>query len=92
MNRALLALVLLGACTKVTYVNTLVRPTGQVVEHTGDFFLAGLVGHAEINAYADCPNGIVAGVQSSFSFVDLLLTVVTFEIYAPRTYAVECGA
>jgi hypothetical protein len=89
---AVVALLLTSACTKVTYVNTLVRPTNIVVEHTGTFFLAGLVGNVEIDAYRDCPNGIVAGVQSSFSFVDMLLSVVTFDIYSPRTYAVQCGA
>ena len=93
MNRALIAMALLGAvaCTRVTYVNTMVRPGGVVVEHTGSFFLAGLVGHVDIDAYADCPSG-VAGVQSQFSVVDLLLTALTLDLYAPRTYLVECGA
>lgn len=93
MNRASIALVLLGAaaCTRVTYVNSMLRPSGAVVEHTGSFFLAGLVGHVDIDAYADCPRG-VAGVQSEFSVVDILLTALTLDLYAPRTYLVECGA
>ena len=81
----------LAACTRVTYVNASLRPTGAVVEHTGSFFLAGLVGHVDIDAYADCPTG-VAGVESELGVVDLLLTILTVELYAPRTYAVACGA
>ena len=79
------------ACNRVTYVNPHTTPSGVEVQHTGHFFLAGLVGHAQIWANRDCPNG-VAGVQSRFSFLDVVLTTITLDIYTPRTYRISCGA
>ncbi len=40
-----------------------------------------------IPAYQMCPGG-VAAVESRFSFVDLLLTFITIDIYTPRTYKI----
>lgn len=77
-------------CNKVTYVNPSTMPTGKVVEETGHYFILGLAGETEIHAEGYCPEG-VSQVQSRFTFGDMLLTVLTLGIYAPRTYEVSCG-
>ncbi len=84
---------LLGAagCSKVTYLNSTTTPSGVVTEHTGRFFIGGLVGHADIWANQDCPHGVFK-VLSRFSFVDIVLSLVTIDLYTPRTYTIECGA
>jgi Bor protein len=89
MKRALLA-VILAACSKVTYVDHTTVPTGIVASETGHFYLGGLVGHTTLPVYAMCPSG-VSRIQSKFTFSDLLLAVLTLDIYTPRTYDVECG-
>ncbi len=90
MRSLLLAAALLPACAKVTYVNPKLTPTGPELQQTGHFYLFGLVGTAEIPAYQMCPNG-VARVQSKVAFTNLLLHVLTINIYTPRTYVVQCG-
>jgi hypothetical protein len=91
MRSLLLTAALLCACAKVTYVNPKLPATGTEFQQTGHFFLFGLVGTAEIPAYQACPHG-VARVQSKVAFADLLLHIVTVNIYTPRTYVVRCGA
>ena len=91
MWKALLVAVALLGCTRVTYINTSVRPSGYGVSHTGHFFLFGMLGHADIWANRDCPRGI-ASVVSEFSPLDVLLGLITLELYAPRTYEIGCGA
>jgi hypothetical protein len=91
MWRALAIAAALVGCTKVTYVNPLLMPDGVEREHTGDFYLYGLVGHADIWANLDCPQG-VARVVSQFTFGDLVYRTFTLGIYTPRTYVVECAA
>jgi len=85
------AVALLAGCTRVTYINTTVRPSGLGVSHTGNFFLFGLLGHADIWANRDCPRG-VSSVVSEFSPLDIILGLVTLELYSPRTYTIGCGA
>lgn len=79
-----------GACAKVTYRNPGYIP-GPAVEKTGHFFIGGLVGEATIPAYQMCPAG-VAQVQSKSTFGDIVLSLITFFIYTPRTYEVTCAA
>jgi hypothetical protein len=95
MRRISLALVLAsmlaaGACSKVSYKNSGMVPTGPTHEYDGAFFIGGLVGDERIPVYQMCPNG-VAQMQSKFSFGDLVLHVITFFIYAPRSYEITCG-
>lgn len=78
------------ACRKVTYISQSTVPTGQVSEETGRYFIAGLFGTKEIRADQICPQG-VSKVQSKFTFGDMVLTVITFAIYTPRTYEIHCG-
>jgi hypothetical protein len=65
-------------------------PNGAVVEGTSSFFVAALVGDERVPVYQMCPQG-VSQIETGLSFVDLLLTVVTFAIYTPRSYVVHCG-
>ncbi len=89
-----LAAALAGAgatgCSKVTYVNPNTTPSGVVQATTGHFFIFGLVGHTEIWANQMCPNG-VAKVVSKETFLDLVLSFITIDLYTPRTYEIECG-
>jgi hypothetical protein len=92
--RALMAGVLAAACASgcfnVTYTNPRLPPNGVTVEGTNSFYVAALVGDERVPVYQMCPQG-VSQIESGLSFVDLLLTVVTFTIYSPRSYAVHCG-
>lgn len=88
--KPLLLAVLLGACHKVTYVNPQVPRGGAVHDETGRFFLFGIAGTKNIDAYRMCPTG-VARVQSRSSFGDLFLTALTIGLYTPRSYSIECG-
>lgn len=85
-----LAAALASGCFSVTYVNPRLPPNGVVHEGTNQFFVAALVGDERVPAYQMCPGG-VAEIDSGLSVVDLLLTVITFSIYAPRSYVVRCG-
>ena len=93
MNRLLVVVMCaaLGAgCFKVTYQNPMLQPNGVVHEGTSGFFILGLVGEERIPAYQMCPGG-VSRIQTGQSFVDVLLHIVTFMIYTPRSYEIECG-
>jgi len=90
MLRMGLVLVALAAC-KHDYVNTLRQPSGHVVEHTGHFFLFGLIGDAEIDAYVDCPRGVYR-VVSQQTPLDTAIHLLTVWLYTPRSYFVECAA
>jgi hypothetical protein len=93
MKRTLVVLAVLlalGACSKVTYLNPAVAPVGPVYVTKGHFAVFGLVGHKRIPVYQMCPQG-VARMQSRYTFVDSVLHFVTFFIYTPRTYVIQCG-
>ena len=85
-----MAVVLSTACVNATYINPAVPPGGGVFETTGHFFIFGLAGHEEIDAYQACPRG-VAAVHSEFDVSDVLLAIITIGLYFPRTYYIECG-
>jgi hypothetical protein len=80
----------LCGCFKVTYTNPAVPMNGKVVEQKGAFFIGGLVGDAVIPVYEQCPGG-VAQIKSGHSVGDVILTLVTFFIYTPRSYEISCG-
>ena len=86
---ALIAALACG-CFNVTYSNPRLPPNGVVVEGTNRFFVAALVGDERVPVYQMCPQG-VSKIESGLSIVDLVLTVVTFAIYDPRSYVVHCG-
>ena len=55
------------------------------------FFIFGLAGEATVDAAALCPNGI-AVVETYSSVGQVLLSLLTIGIYAPRTIEVTCAA
>jgi hypothetical protein len=87
---AALATTSVAACSKVTYQNPGTMPSGQVTTEKGWFFVFGLVGEKEIWANKICPTG-VSRIQSKFSFLDIIVTGITFNLITPRSYEIECG-
>ena len=87
---AALATTSVAACSKVTYQNPGTMPSGQVISEKGWFFVFGLVGEKEIWANKMCPTG-VSSIQSKFSFLDIVVTAITFNLVTPRSYEIECG-
>ncbi|HET9993450.1 MAG TPA: hypothetical protein VFQ65_33165 [Kofleriaceae bacterium] len=85
-----MAAALASGCFTVTYTNPRLPPNGLVIAGTNQFFVAAIVGDERVPVYKMCPQG-VSQIESGLSFVDLLLSVVTFAIYTPRSYAVHCG-
>ncbi len=81
---------LVGGCFNVTYTNPRLPANGVVVEGTNHFFVAALVGDERVPVYQMCPQG-VSQIESGLSFVDLVITAITFTIYDPRSYVVHCG-
>lgn len=89
-KRIVLAVALAAGCRPVTYVDPYALPSGIVVSQVGHYFLFGVVGHTDITVKDLCPQG-AARVTSSFTASDLILSIVTLEIYTPRTYDIECA-
>jgi hypothetical protein len=87
-----LALVVgLGACYH-TIVDTGRQPSGQTIEIPwATSFVAGLVPIETVETASKCPNG-VARVETYHSFLNMLATVVTWNIYSPMTIEVTCAA
>jgi hypothetical protein len=92
--RALMAGVLAAAlasgCFNVTYTNPQLPPNGVVIEGTNQFFVAALVGDERVPVYRMCPGG-VSQIESGLSVGDLVLTLITFAIYTPRSFVLHCG-
>jgi hypothetical protein len=87
---ALAAVIALSGCYTVRYQTQ--TPAGaRVHEERESFFLWGLVGAADVDLDAICPEG-PAVWQNEANFVDGLLTLITFGLYAPRTVTVWCGS
>lgn len=84
--------VLLSGCATVT-----ATPDGQPklvseanYEESQAFFIGGLIPSKNVvDTQAVCPSG-VRQVQTQTTFVNGLLRLVTFNIYAPRTARVWC--
>ena len=87
---AIAALATLAGCFNVTYIAKTRMPSAVVHEEKMNFFIVGLVGSHDIQAGQKCPTG-VAKVKTTETFVDVLLTVVTLGIYAPRTAQITCA-
>lgn len=81
---------LLAGCFNVTYTNPRLAPNGVVVAGTNSFFIGGLLGDARVPVYQMCPQG-VAQIESGSDVVDVVLHLITFYIYTPRSYIVHCG-
>ena len=59
-------------------------------EKFSHFFIAGVGQTDRIDASRICKGKEISHVEASWSFVDILLAMVTFNIYSPRTASVYC--
>ncbi len=89
---ALLAVALLGTgCYHATI--TTGKPMGsETIEVPwAHGFVAGLVPPATVETASRCPNG-VAQVETVHSFLNMLATFITFNLYTPMSIKVTCAA
>jgi hypothetical protein len=60
-------------------------------EGTSHFFLYGIAQTREYSAEQICQDRTVLAVETQYSFVNGLLTVITYGLYYPMSYTVYCG-
>ncbi|MEI8632486.1 Bor family protein [Vibrio sp. PP-XX7] len=86
-----IAAVLMGGCSAQTFLvngNTVDTPTSQKAQH---FFVYGIGQEKQINAAEVCGGADkVIKVEAQQTFVNGLLSAVTFGIYAPRDAKIYC--
>jgi hypothetical protein len=84
------ALVASTGCYHVT-VDTGRTPNGQVIENNwANSFVYGLVPPATVETASKCPSG-VAKVETQQSFLNGLVSGLTFGLYTPWTIKVQCA-
>lgn len=67
-------------------------PSAQKIDEPwAHSFIFGLVSPKEINTASQCPNG-VAMVETKISFLNGLVSVITFNIYTPMHITVTCAS
>ena len=88
----LLALILFSwGCYHAT-IDTGLEPGSQVIEQPfASGWIYGLVPPQTIETAERCPNG-VARVETQISFVNYLVTAITFGIYTPMHIKVTCAS
>lgn len=90
-------LTLLASCILFTgcfqaQVTTDKSPGKTVEKKWATGFIAGLVmTDSKINAAQECPNG-VASVETQLSFLNQVVSGITFQLYSPMTVKVTCAA
>lgn len=85
-----LAVLFLSGCFHAT-VNTGLAPSAQTVEKPWAMsFIYGLVPPATVETMAQCPSG-VAKVETQISFLNGLVSAITFSIVTPMTIKVTCA-
>lgn len=73
-------------------ITTDLEPSGQVYEDTmAHGFLFGLVPPSIVRAQDECTNG-VARVETQISFINGLLSAITFNLYTPMHIKVTCAS
>ena len=88
---AALAVVCISGCYRVT-VNTGATPAPKTIEKAWAFsFIYGLVPPAEIASKTECPQG-VASVVTERSFLNGLVSNITYGILTPIHVTVTCAA
>ncbi|KXZ27304.1 hypothetical protein AYB34_08475 [Leptospira sp. ZV016] len=87
-----LCLALNFCATQVAYISLEHDRPGMVpaYEKRHHFVLFGVGQTKEISASQICDSRPVAKIESSFTFVDILLSMLTWGIYTPRTIEVYC--
>lgn len=85
-----LAAILLAGCYHVTVVTSAPPASTAVNKEWQNSFVYGLVPPAELNVKDQCPNG-VAKVETERSFLNGLVSLLTWSIYTPMHTEVTCG-
>jgi hypothetical protein len=95
MKRIVVLLVLTGAVLPACYhatIDTGLTPGTQVVgDQWANSWVLGLVPPDVMDAGAECANG-VARVETQLSFLNQLVSFITFGIYTPMQIDVTCAA
>ncbi len=95
MKRMLVTLVLAGSLLPACYhatIDTGLTPGSQVVgDEWANSWVLGLVPPDVYAAGAECSNG-VARVETQLSFLNQLVSFITFGIYTPMQIDVTCAA
>lgn len=85
-----LAAILLAGCYHVTVVTAAPPASTTVNKEWQNSFVYGLVPPPELNVKDQCPNG-VAKVETERSFLNGLVSLLTWSIYTPMHVEVTCG-
>src|SRR6056297_510434 len=89
---SLLAVVLVASGCYHARIETGLTPSAQVYEESfASGWVYGLVPPSTVEAGEECPNG-VAVVETQLSFVNQLVSALTFGIYTPMHITVTCAA
>jgi len=86
-----LAAVLLAGCYHVTVVTSAAPLGTKVNKEWQNGFVSGLVPPPELNVKDQCPEG-VAKVETERSFLNGLVSALTWSIYTPMHTEVTCAA
>lgn len=89
---SILALILVCTSCYDARIVTGKQPSAKVIEKPfASGWVYGLVPPNEVKAARGCPNG-VAEVETKLSFVNMLVSDITFGIYTPMDIKVTCAA
>jgi hypothetical protein len=82
-----------AGCSTVTIAR---KGTGRLssdptYESSKPFFLGGLIGESHIDVNEICGKRGAQQMQTQHTFLDSFLTIITIDIYAPRTAKVWCA-
>lgn len=84
-------LALSGCCTQQFPIKTDRVPTVPTYEGTNHFVFWGIGQTKEINPKDVCGKKEVLGVETHYSFLQGLMSGITYGIYSPRGYSIYCN-
>jgi hypothetical protein len=87
----LFAALLLAGCYHVTVVTSAAPPGTHVNKEWQNSFVYGLVPPQELNVKDQCPQGVTK-VETERSFLNGLVSALTWSIYTPMHTEVTCSA
>ena len=87
----LFAALLLAGCYHVTVVTSAAPPGTHVNKEWQNSFVYGLVPPQELNVKDQCPQGVTK-VETERSFLNGLVSLLTWSIYTPLHVEVTCSA
>jgi hypothetical protein len=91
--KKIITIILMASVTGCTYQKFQLDDKAATIpthEGTNHFVFWGLGQTKEVDPNEVCGSRGTSSVETRYSFVDGLLTGITYGIYSPRTYAVYC--